>query len=234
MKFWFFPDFPTCRAEDCDYGGIGQIIFAMEQMDQVTISAFLVLDFCRREVLFHSKRPGFLPHPTEKYWFTCLEESQSMREVNRAYLQFLHELPAEKRLRCILSGNARFSYGRHSKTVFQNVKPLRLDACGNAFLLLCSVTYPERPGDALDARLHLDDKHYLFRDRRWEEDPTALDEREKHVLRLSIQELTQKEIADKLCLSVDTIKKIKQKIFDKLGVDTLTEAIHTAENRRLM
>ena len=20
MKFCFFPDFPTCRAEDCDYG----------------------------------------------------------------------------------------------------------------------------------------------------------------------------------------------------------------------
>ena len=68
----------------------------------------------------------------------------------------------------------------------------------------------------------------LFRNRQWEEDPTALDEREKHVLRLSIQELTQKEIADKLCLSVDTIKKIKQKIFDKLGVNTLTETIHAA------
>ena len=137
MKFWFFPDFPTCRAEDCDYDGIGQIIFAMEQMDQVTISAFLVLDFCRREVLFHSKRPGFLPHPTEKYWFTCLEESQSMREVNRAYLRFLHELPAEKRLRCILSGNARFSYGRHSKTVFQNVREFGIRRVGN----LASILY---------------------------------------------------------------------------------------------
>ncbi len=71
----------------------------------------------------------------------------------------------------------------------------------------------------------------LFRNRKWEEDPTALDEREKHVLRLSIQELTQKKIADKLCLSVDTIKKIKQKFFDKLGVHTLTETIHAAEKR---
>ena len=48
---------------------------------------------------------------------------------------------------------------------------------------------------------------------------------------MSIQELTQKEIADKLYLSVDTIKKIKQKIFDKLGVNTLTETIHAAEKR---
>lgn len=53
----------------------------------------------------------------------------------------------------------------------------------------------------------------------------GLSDREYEVLLLVSQGLTNKEIADKLVLSVNTIKKHTQNIFTKLNVDTRTAAV---------
>ena len=63
--------------------------------------------------------------------------------------------------------------------------------------------------------------------------PTLTDG-EKSVLTLSIQGYTMAEIADKLCLSTDTIKKYRQRIFEKLDVRNITEAIIAVTNSKLI
>ena len=42
------------------------------------------------------------------------------------------------------------------------------------------------------------------------------------------------EIADKICLSPDTIKKYRQRIFEKLDVRNISEAIVAATNNKLL
>ena len=42
------------------------------------------------------------------------------------------------------------------------------------------------------------------------------------------------EIADKICLSPDTIKKYRQNIFHKLDVKNISEAIVAATNSKLL
>lgn len=61
---------------------------------------------------------------------------------------------------------------------------------------------------------------YNIISRKWkkEEQMPTLTDGEKSVLTLSIQGYTMAEIADKLCLSTDTIKKYRQRIFEKLNV----------------
>lgn len=56
----------------------------------------------------------------------------------------------------------------------------------------------------------------------------------KSVLTLSMQGYTMVEIADKLCLSPDTIKKYRQRIFEKLDVRNISEAIAAATNNKLI
>ncbi len=58
--------------------------------------------------------------------------------------------------------------------------------------------------------------------------------REKSVLTLSIQGYTMSEIADRICLSPDTVKKYRQRIFEKLGVRNISEAIAAATNNKLL
>ena len=61
-----------------------------------------------------------------------------------------------------------------------------------------------------------------------------LTEGEKSVLTLSIQGYTMAEIADRICLSADTIKKYRRDIFRKLGARNISEAIVAATNSKLL
>lgn len=58
---------------------------------------------------------------------------------------------------------------------------------------------------------------------------------EKSVLSLSIQGYTMAEIAEKICLITQIqIKKYRQRIFDKLDVRNISEAIVAATNNKLI
>ncbi|MGI6218326.1 MAG: response regulator transcription factor [Bacteroidaceae bacterium] len=235
FKFTLFPDFPTCQKEHCDYRGVDELVATTEQIDSVTVSGFVLLDFCNREVLYHSPRIGFLPFSVQTLaeWTSLSQEVSFMQQVNRAYWAFLDRLPAEERLHCVLSGNILFSENNYFKQVFQNIKPLRLDSSGNIFLLLCTFNYPERSLLEFNPRLRYRERHYRFEHGQWKEESLALNFREKRILRLSIQGLSQSEIALRICLSVDSVKKIRQQLFEKLEVSNIHDAIHVAENQRL-
>lgn len=62
----------------------------------------------------------------------------------------------------------------------------------------------------------------------------SLTEGEKSVLTFSMQGYTMSEIADKICLSPDTVKKYRQRIFEKLEVRNISEAIAAAANNKLL
>jgi DNA-binding NarL/FixJ family response regulator len=66
------------------------------------------------------------------------------------------------------------------------------------------------------------------------EDPKALSEREKEVLTLIVSGLANKEIADRLKLSVRTVEKHRQKIMQKLGIHKATELVKYAITRGLV
>lgn len=69
----------------------------------------------------------------------------------------------------------------------------------------------------------------LFRDEHAEKIPiTALSKRENEVLNLLSKGLLYKEIADKLSISVGTVRQHIHKIYEKLHVQNRTEAINKA------
>jgi predicted ATPase/DNA-binding CsgD family transcriptional regulator len=62
----------------------------------------------------------------------------------------------------------------------------------------------------------------------------ALSEREHEILRLIAEGLSNREIADRLVLSPETIKWYNRQIYGKLGVDSRTKAVAVADQRRLL
>ena len=61
-----------------------------------------------------------------------------------------------------------------------------------------------------------------------------LSERELEVLRLVARGLSNREISERLFLAVNTVKGHNQKIFDKLQVQSRTEAVARARELGLL
>jgi two-component system, NarL family, response regulator NreC len=66
------------------------------------------------------------------------------------------------------------------------------------------------------------------------EETRELSEREKQVLKLIVSGLANKEMADRLSLSVRTVEKHRQKIMQKLGIHKATELVKFAITRGLV
>lgn len=67
-----------------------------------------------------------------------------------------------------------------------------------------------------------------------EEIGTSLTFREAEVLELMAERLTNQEIADRLTVSLNTVKKYSQRIFRKLGVKNRRQAIARAHSLGLV
>lgn len=70
---------------------------------------------------------------------------------------------------------------------------------------------------------------------RWEEHAaTLLNETEKAILTLSIQGLTINAIAESAHLAVDSVKLARHRLYEKLEVNNISEAISYATNYKLL
>lgn len=80
-----------------------------------------------------------------------------------------------------------------------------------------------------------DVREYSLADGKWHDSvPVVLTETEQNLLVMSTQGYTTEEIADRLLRSVDTIKYHRKKLFLKLEVDSITEALAFATNYGLI
>ena len=76
---------------------------------------------------------------------------------------------------------------------------------------------------------------YSLYDHKWEKHKEiVLTDNEPEVLSLSTQGYTMNDIADNICMSVDTVKAYKRSIFQKLEVKNIAEAVTYAQNHQLI
>lgn len=70
---------------------------------------------------------------------------------------------------------------------------------------------------------------------RWEiHTAPVLNETEKEILTLSIQGLTINAIAEQVHRAVDSVKSARRRLFEKLEVNNISEAISYATNYKLL
>ncbi len=64
--------------------------------------------------------------------------------------------------------------------------------------------------------------------------PVQLGADEKSVIQLAAKGYTIEQIAEKMCKSVDSVKQYRRRLFAKLGVDNIAEAVVFAINNKLL
>lgn len=158
--------------------------------------------------------------------------------LNKAGFAFYNDIPVSVRKDWYISYD--FHILNEGKKILINHKltPLALTSDGRIWLALCVVSAATNtePGHI---EMHRVGSYEYFEystvSRRWiKKHMPSLTDGEKSVLTLSIQGYTMSEIADKICLSPDTIKKYRKRIFDKLDVRNISEAIVAATNNKLL
>lgn len=245
---FFIPDNEVILPQELDYSRIDEYIHSAEAFSRSTYQSVYIIDYFNRNFLYVSPNPMFLcglsPDKVLQLGYRFYleyvpeEEQALLLTINNAGFALYNSIPKEERWEWFISYD--FHIINKGKKILINHKltPLTLTSDGRIWLALCVVSASTHttPGHI---EMHRADSPDFFEynmvTQRWDKrGMPRLTEGEKSVITLSIQGFTMSEIADKMCLSPDTIKKYRKQIFEKLDVRNISEAIVSATNNKLL
>ena len=245
---FFIPDNEVKLPEELDYSCVDEYIRSAEAFSRSTYQSVYIIDYFKQNFLYVSPNPMFLcgltPEQVMKLDYRFYleyvpeDEQQFLIDLNEAGFSFHNTIPVKERKDWYISYDFNILNGGRKILVNHKLTPLALTSDGRIWLALCVVSAATHtsPGHIEMHRVGSPDYfEYNRNTRRWDKRqmPTLTDG-EKAVLTLSIQGYTMSDIADRIYLSPDTIKKYRQRIFEKLDVRNISEAIVAATNNKLL
>lgn len=245
---FFIPDNEIRLVKELDYSCVNEYIDSAEAFSRASYQSVYIIDYFKHNFLYVSPNPMFLcglspEHVKElgyRFYLDCVPENEQslLLMLNKAGFSFYNELPVIDRKKWYISYDFHILNDGRKILVNHKLTPLALTSDGRIWLALCVVSAATHT-DAGHIEMHRADssEYYVYNvvSRKWhKQELPMLTSGEKSVLSLSIQGYTMAEIAEKICLSPDTIKKYRQRIFDKLDVRNISEAIVAATNNKLI
>lgn len=245
---FFIPDNEIRLPEELDYSRVDEFIRSAEAFSRSSYQSVYIIDYFRQNFLYVSPNPMFLCGLTPErvkesgyrfyLEFVPEDEHPLLLTLNRAGFAFFNDIPVTERKDWYITYDFHLLNSGRKILINHKLTPLALTSDGRIWLALCVVSAATH-ADAGHIEMHRVDSSEYFEfstvSRRWikKQMPTLTDG-EKSVLTLSIQGYTMSEIADKICLSPDTVKKYRKRIFEKLEVRNISEAIAAATNNKLL
>ena len=212
----------------------------LASVSRVCYPSFYVVDYYRHNFFYVSDNPLFLGgKPSEEvmrlgyeYYLEQMhpDDFRELVEIKRSAIRFLYGLPPDTWTRYTLSLNLRVKDG-YGEYIMTNHRwtPMRLSPDNHLWLSFCAVTLAveSHSPNPYIASSHTDRKWIPRDDRQgWDMvDKVTLKPDEVHIIKLAAQGLTMDDMAARLNKSVDSIKKYRKALFEKLGVNSMNEAI---------
>ncbi len=233
---------------ESDYEKTSLIIEAAEAFERSTYQCVYIIDYFKKGFLYVSKNIACLcGGEAEKikdfgYRFYIdyvpMEDLKMLVEINNKGFNLFNTLPEGERMDYIISYDFHILCGKRKRLVNHKMTPLMLSKDGRIWLAICTISLAagnergnvimKKPGSGMFYQ-------YSLQDHKWEEHKEIiLTENEREVLYLSTQGYTMNDIADIICLSVDSVKAYKRSIFQKMEVKNIAEAVTYAQNHQLI
>lgn len=245
---FFIPDNEVKLQEELDYSRVDDFIHSAEAFSRSTYQSVYIIDYFKQNFLYVSPNPMFLCGLTPEemmalgyrfyLYYVPQDEQQLLLEINRAGFAFHHDLPLENRKEWCISYDFHVLNSGHPVLVNHKLTSIALTSDGRVWLGLCVVSASTHTTAGHIQMRHAGTREYFEYNlitRRWvRKEMPLLSDAEKSMLTLSIQGYTINEIADRMCLSIDTIKGYRRQIFEKLEVKNISEAIVAAVNNKLL
>ena len=230
-----------------DYEQAAPVVEGVKAFAKATYQSIYIIDYFKKGFLYVSDNPLFLcGHTAEEvldmgYNFYLKhvpqEELPMLLELNRAGFSLAESMSDEEKRNSVISYDFHLTNHGRPQLIHHKLTPLQLFE-GRIWLAVCTVSLSSRKEAGHIVLRTLGKKHYweyALNRHRWEErQPIELKPEEKQILTLAAQGYAIKEIADQMNRATDTIKQCRRRIFEKLGVVSVTEAVTFAANYRLL
>ena len=220
----------------------------MDAFSRITYETIYVIDYFKMGFDYASENPLFLcGHSAQEFlemgyefYEKYVEEDDLaiLTTINEYAFQFFEKLPVEDRKLYTISYDLKLINRDKPIFVHQKITPIFLTEKGRIWKAICvvSLSMNQDSGNVTITK-HGSEKiwHFDLATKKWEESKKeSLNEREKQILHFSAQNFSIKEISEKLFLSADTIKFHRRKIFEKLDVSNISEALAFATANKLL
>lgn len=231
------------RAKQKDY------LEAVKSFARLTYESIYVINYENMTFEYVSENPLFLcGYSAEQvlnlgygFYFKNVpdEDLQLLTQINEAGFDFFEKLKDEEKKAYSISYDFHL-INKNGKNILINHKltPLFLTSKGKLWKSICmvSISHHQHAGNVYinkqgsDQAWELDIKKNVWR----KFHNPVLTEREIEILRLYAQGLTISQIADKLFIVPDTVKYYRRRIFERLNVGNIVEALSSAVNRKII
>lgn len=231
-----------------DYRLADNFVRTAEAFANTTYQSVYIIDYFRKNFLYVSPNPLFLcglaaaAVKREGYQFYINHvpdnEVDMLLEINRAGFSFINKIPLSEKHNYTISYDFHILNGREKILINHKLTALACQPDGSVWLGLSVVSLSTHL-NAGHITMHCREKseywEYSLSTHVWEKQSApVLNNTEKAIITLSIQGLTINAIADKIHLAVDSVKTARHRLYDKLGVNNITEAILYATNYKLV
>ena len=244
MKKWVVNDVDESAYDD----KIPMLISAVKAISYGIHQAFSICDFHKSQALYCSESwnqyfKGISHYPFALYdkLMSCINPIGAQLDIeafDTCVKSFIDKQPQEERLNYVLSARLDFVIDRKKYQFHWKSIPLLLSKSGKLWIgmdVVSPSTVAQKEEYAIENRRTRE--RYILNNstQKWILTPAiALTTREKEVLLLSIQGHSISSIAQLLSVTVDCIKTRRRKLFEKLGVGSIQEAITYAMNMGLL
>ncbi|MFC5045460.1 LuxR C-terminal-related transcriptional regulator [Aquimarina hainanensis] len=221
----------------------------IEAFTRTTYKSVYVIDYNTKGFEYVSDNPLFLcgNSATEvkemgyDFYFKYVpkEDLELLVKINTVGFDFYEQTPLEERKEYSISYDFHLK-NEEGKTILINQKltPLFLNEKGKIWKAICfvSLSTQQQSGNIIISKKDGSKKiTYDLANDCWKPmEKIELSTREKEILQYSIRGYTIHEISEKIYISPDTIKFHRKKLFEKLGVSNIYEAISYATIHKLL
>ena len=237
------------KTSEADYVINQDYLEAIKAFTRLTYESIYVIDYEKMTFEYVSDNPLFLCGYTAaevkemgyEFYFRNVPEKdlEMLSSINEAGFDFYEKLSVDEKKLYSITYDFHLT-NKDSRQVLINHKltPLLLTAEGKLWKSLCAVSISNHKtaGNIYIYKQGSDEMWTLDTTTRvWQKSNKAiLTKKEIQVLQLHAQGLTINEIAEKLHVAPDTIKYYRRKIFERLNVSNILEALSYAVNRKII
>lgn len=229
-----------------------QAVNYLESIDafaRTTYKSLYVIDYKEKGFDYVSENPLFLCGNTAEevkkmgyafYFKHVIEQDLDLLlKINTIGFEYYERVPVEERKDYTISYDFHLINKKGEKTLINHkMTPLFLTAEGKLWKAIAIVSLSSETKSGNIKVINKKNNKvitYNLEGNFWKEtEVVKLTSREKEILKHSTRGYTIKEIAEAIFVSPDTVKFHRKKLFEKLGVANISEAITYATNNKLI
>lgn len=233
---------------EVEYAQRDNYLEVLRAVARLSYMSMYVIDYQRKEFEYVSDNPLFLCNHTPAevmamgyafyFKYVSEEDLEMLIRVNEIGFDFFNRTPLEDRKNYSISYDFNLQTGKEKILINHKLTPIFITSEGKIWKALCVVSLSSNTtsGNILLSKTGEDSLWVLdLNTGRWNKmDKSKLSDRELQIVRLHAQGLTISQIADRTFIAVDTVKFHRRKLFEKLHVKNMAEALAYVKNNKLL